>query len=177
MNIVNAQLNYWDDSLDFNREVSCFATPEHGVISVTSDNCSGAVAFGWDEIWGFLRSQESRPKKIIMIHTHPFGCINMSSTDANMVQGWRMGFGVPVEFWVISQTAESIGIAHKYLCDRNNEKKMFIMDMSVELVRSVYPALQITSQILYGMSKSEKLDADDMVSIENQLKESRMTFE
>lgn len=191
MNVIDAQLNYWDASLCFQREVSCFITPEHGVISITTgiienveeaiktDGCGGAVDFDWDKIWGFLRKQEVRPSRIIMLHTHPMGLDRMSSTDLNMVQGWRLGLGVPVHFLVVTQVmSEGVDGVIAYYCVDKDENKKIQVKWSGKSGPIDHQTLDIVilSEILYGMSKSASLSHEDVSEIEETLKRSSLRF-
>ena len=54
---------------------------------------------------------------------------------------------------------------------------MTIEDGDLHLLRNLSPALQITAQIMYGMSKANKLSNEDIGIVEKQLKESGLTFE
>ncbi len=176
MNIINAQLNYWDVSLDFKREVSCFATPEHGVISISTNNRSGRVNLDWDKIWGFLSSQPKCDHAII-IHTHPFDCPEMSTIDDNMIRGWRLALGIPIKFLIVSQDADksSSWIAY-YTCDKGVDKKIFVSLDQIDSVKQSYPDLEIVSHILYGMSKANVIHDGDMTQIEELLKTSDLRF-
>ena len=100
-NAINALIdfskNISNDDL-FKREVSCFATSEDGVISITSNNSSGAVEFDFFTIWEYFKN--NKPKNICMIHSHPDGMDFMSSMDENMVHGWVLALGVEILFMI-----------------------------------------------------------------------------
>jgi hypothetical protein len=191
MNVIDAQLNYWDASLPFQREVSCFITPEYGVISLTTgliehngepvktDGCGGAVDFDWDKIWGFLRKQEAKASKVIMLHSHPAGHDAMSSTDLNMVQGWRLGLGVPIDFLIVTQyshTEDIEGVIVEYQVDRDENKKMTISAGYTKPVDIYTLDLVIVAEVVYGMSKASELSHEDVDEIERTLKQSRLRF-
>ena len=191
MNVIDAQLNYWDTSLQFQREVSCFITPQHGVISLTTglvettdrglektEGCGGAVDFDWDKIWGFLRQQTQKPDKVIMIHTHPTGYDLMSPTDLNMCQGWRLALGVPVDFLILTQCYENNtdGVVAHYRVDRNEFKRMVVSDRILRYVDMQKIDLVILFEILYGMSKANDLTHADVEEIEKTLKQSSLRF-
>jgi len=182
MNAVNAIVNYWDTSLSFNREVSCFITPEHGVISMTSDDCGGSVDFGWETIWGFLRAQKIKASEVIMLHSHPMGYDEMSATDKNMVQGWRLGLGVPINFYIVTQHPKVInhiddmGVVAHYVVDRTPDKKMIISDKVGYWLHELPPSFDIVAEIVYGMSKSPNLTKEDVKMVEVSLKEASLDF-
>lgn len=193
MNIIDAQKNYWNSSLTFNQEVSCFMTPEHGCISITTgiinqtddgsirtDGCGGAVDFDWDKIWGFIRSQDVKPSKVVMLHTHPMGYSVMSPTDLNMCQGWRMALGVPVDFSIITQCNQYFeltqcicldGIISHYNIDRDENRKIVVSDIMSFPVGKHKIEWQLISEILYGMSKTPNLCQKDVIDVESILKE------
>jgi hypothetical protein len=192
MNVIDAQLNYWDTSLHFKREVSCFITPQHGIISLTTGlveetdaglaktkGCGGAVDFDWDKIWGFLRKQDVKPDKVIMIHTHPANHDSMSSTDLNMCQGWRLALGVPIDFQILTQfpfTGNCEGVVAHYKVDRNSEKKITISEKYAKSVDIHSLDLVVVYEVLYGMSKAPELTHEDVNKIENTLKEASLRF-
>jgi hypothetical protein len=193
MNVIDAQLNYWDTSLQFQREVSCFITPQHGLISLTTgiiendelvktEGCGGAVDFDWDKIWGFLRNQETKASKVIMLHSHPTGHDVMSPTDLNMCQGWRLGLGVPIYFLIttqyvrVSEAYKIEGIITHYIVDRDENKKITISNAYKNPI-DIYPLdLKIVAKIVYGMSKAEDLSHEDVAKIEKELKQSKLQF-
>jgi len=187
MNVSQSLKNYGDISLNFNQEVSCFITPEHGCISITTglihetddglirtEGCGGAVDFDWDKIWGFIKSQDIKPSKVLMLHTHPMGYSVMSPTDLNMCQGWRMALGVPVNFSIITQchTRNGLeGILSHYIVDRDESRKIVVSDIMSSPVASHKMDWQIVTGILYGMSKVTNLCPQDVIDMELALKE------
>jgi len=180
MNVIDAQLNYWDTSLHFEQEVSCFITPEHGVISLTTgltedtngvqtEGCGGAVDFDWDKIWGFLRKQETKASKVIMLDSHPAGHDQMSPTDLNMVQGWRLGLGVPIDFLIVTQythTEDIEGVITHYQVDRDENRKMTVSGAYKKPVEIHSLDLVMVAEIIYGMSKESSLSHGDVEGVE-----------
>ena len=171
MYVINALLNYWDTSLHFKREVSCLATPEHGVISMTSNDFAGSVDLDWDKVWGFIKSDGIKPTKVVMLHTHPKDMVDMSGIDFNMVQGWRMALGVPVKFLVVTQDY----VTH-YICNRDENKKMSVTFEDYVKNGDNYPDLMIAARIMYGMSKAKSLTNADVDTVEHQLIHSDLRF-
>jgi len=95
----------------FVREVACFLVPEHGVLSITSNNTSHAVEFIWQDIWPLLRGLKY--SHVCMIHSHPPEIPRISSIDENMVYGWVQALGKPI-FYIIVTESEVV----TYLCQR-----------------------------------------------------------
>lgn len=88
--------------MSFQRECAAFWTPNHGCISLTTGT-AGAVAFDFLTIWPLWRLE---PQTIaVMVHTHPPGCICLSSTDRNMVYGWCLALRAPILFVVVCEEA------------------------------------------------------------------------
>ena len=127
-NVIDAMLAYADASLGFSREVSCFATPTHGIISTTSNNSAGSVEFDFfaikDKIWE-LKDKGEWPEVLYMLHTHPMGLNRMSGVGIdNMVQGWCMAFGIPI--WFLVLTEDQIAT---YICSINKDTKKVERDL------------------------------------------------
>ncbi len=108
----------------FQRETSCFYTPEHNFLSLTSDDSPGSVDFNWEKIWGKIQDSNIKPSCAYMVHSHPPCCYEMSPTDKNMVQGWRMALGCPIFFSVLSANKNKYDPIQTtaYLVDRVNNK-------------------------------------------------------
>lgn len=178
MNILDAQINYWNLGLSFCREVSCFITPETGLISITTNDAHGEVDFGWEKIWDTIKSNQEKCTKAIMIHTHPDGINQMSSKDINMVQGWRLALGMPIDFFIVCSSyhnnQKSMEISHD-LCDRDDNKKIFIEKIKHEDIFEIPIGLSIMSEILYGISKEPNpIKKEDLMEIEKVIKSSKI---
>ena len=107
-----------EEIVEFKREVSCFAVPKYGILSITSDNTLGGVEFDFFSIWQQLKEigLENIPY-VYMIHSHPPGCPKMSSIDFNMVHGWCQGLAIPICFIIVHETGHTF-----YLCQKNGKK-------------------------------------------------------
>jgi hypothetical protein len=149
-NAVNAIIDFCDDTLSFNREVSCFSTPEDGIISITTSNSSGAVEFDFFTIWEYFK--KNRPKEVCMIHTHPDGIDHISSIDRNMVHGWVLALGVPILFVIRTNKYRT-----EYLCDKVDGKVM-IEEVTAKYSQKAYFLINT----IYGMSKSEQLSQENI---------------
>ena len=184
MNIIDAQICYNDTSLDFLREVSCFITPEHGLLSLTTNDSGGSVDFGWDKIWDTLRSSKVKSSCVIMIHSHPMGMSTMSSIDFNMVQGWRLALGVPIYFNIVTQGCGwfgslmngglSLGRVSSCKVDRDENKKIVVNSEIFNEVEYLNRSYRILYEIIYGLSKCPILIQNDILEIENYIKDSSM---
>jgi len=173
VNIIDAQICYADTSLDFLREVSCFITPEHGLLSLTTNDSGGSVDFGWDKIWDTLRASKVKSSCVIMIHSHPMGMSTMSPIDFNMVQGWRLALGVPIHFDIVTQArGYSGGLVSSCKVDRDESKKIVMNRETFNDVEWCNPNYRIVYEIIYGLSKCPILIQDDILEIENYIKSS-----
>jgi len=159
-NFVNAIADFCDDNLSFQREVSCFATKEDGIISITSNNSAGSVEFDFFTIWEYFK--KNKPMDVCMIHTHPNGVDFMSQTDENMVHGWVLALGVPILFVIRTNKYRT-----EYLCTKR-DNKVIISEISAKFSNKSY--LLINS--IYGMSKSDELSQDAIDNVTKNLKES-----
>ena len=83
----------------FKREVSAFFVPQQRVLSLSSDNSVGGVAFDFFSIKEQLKEMESY-ESLCMVHTHDT-LPQMSGIDWNMVYGWVTAFGVPIVYIII----------------------------------------------------------------------------
>ncbi len=151
-------------SAEYRREVSCFFVPNHGTLSVTSNNYACAVEFDFFSIWEKLREIEC--ECVCMIHSHPPGCNSMSSTDSNMVYGWCQAIGKPILFIIAIPEGFTA-----YWCTRDKENKSKVNRDIVqlgclwkfeELIGTVYYL-----SMLEGNLKEEKLK--QIVEIFNQV--------
>ena len=172
-NAIDAQLDYLDSNRNFQREVSCFALPETGIISATTNDSSGYVDFDWFTIKDYIWALKERPKVAYMLHTHPMGMNRMSSIDRNMVQGWCMALWIPIWFLVI--TEEEITY---YLCSMKDKKvDIDLLDLSVYNTKEVSVELEIMARTMYGISKSEKnLTKEEFDGIFAMLKEADLNW-
>lgn len=152
-NVIDALLSYADTSLDFSREVSCFALPSCGIISVTSNDSMGSVEFDWftikNKIWK-LKNDGNAPEIAYMLHTHPPSFNRMSSIDRNMVYGWCMALGIPIWFLVLTENEIAT-----YLCSLNQETKKVERDLvDLSCHEDVCIDLRMITEIMYGLSKA-----------------------
>ncbi|MEY2701485.1 MAG: hypothetical protein RLY43_105 [Bacteroidota bacterium] len=175
MNIIDAQLTYWDLHTSFQREVSCFIVPEIGVVSATTNDSAGSVEFDWftvkDAIWN-LKEQNRCPEFVYMLHTHPDNFNRMSSIDKNMVYGWCMALAIPICFLVLTDGEITI-----YYCELNKEtKKVEIVFFGRQFFANVGASMDLMSQIMYGISKVEEIDMKDFEAVFAQVKESKLNF-
>ena len=161
-NFVNAIADFCDDNLSFQREVSCFATKEDGIISITSNNSAGSVEFDFFTIWEYFK--KNKPKEVCMIHTHPNGVDFMSSTDRNMVHGWVLALGIPILFVIRTNKYRT-----EYLCAKE-DNKVKISEISAIFANQSY--LLINS--IYGMSKSKEISQEAIDNVTKNLIESEI---
>lgn len=174
-NVIDALLDYSDASLGYSREVSCFAVPNHGIISTTSNDSAGSVEFDWftikDKIWE-LKKNGNDPEVVYMLHTHPPGLNRMSSTDRNMVYGWAMALGIPIWFLVV--TEDEIAT---YLCSLNQETKQVERDLlDLSSHEDACIDLRMMSEIMYGLSKAKNFSNEILNKIFEDVKSSALGF-
>lgn len=180
-NAIDATIDYADTSLDFSREVSCFAIPlglegREEIISVTSNDSAGSVEFDWftvkDAIWK-LKAENVNVNAVYMLHTHPMGYNRMSGTDRNMVYGWCMALGIPIWFLVI--TEEEIAT---YVCSLNQETKQVERDL-VDLSKHEDACidLRIISELMYGLSKAQDFNPERLNRVFEYVKSSSISFD
>lgn len=173
-NAIDAQLDYLDSNRQFRREVSCFALPEYGIISATTNHSAGSVEFDWFAIKDHIWSLKERPNIAYMLHTHPMGMNRMSSTDRNMVQGWCLALWIPIWFLVV--TEEEIAY---YLCSVNKDKKVDIdlLDLSVYNTKETSVELEVVARTMYGISKAQNdLSKESFDGIFSMLKEADLSW-
>ena len=173
MNIIDIQLNFLDTTFGFKREVSCFASPVNGVISITTDDSAGSVEFDFFEIWETLKGNNPRADQAYMIHSHPPGINRMSSTDENMVYGWRLALGIPIYYFVVTED----GIA-KYICDRKENGNPGIKSEGFFAYGdlNISSALHVLATVVYGLSVAEKIEPNDLINIRKELATSRLRY-
>jgi len=156
-NAVNAIVDFCNDNLNFQREVSCFVTQEDGVISITSNNSAGAVEFDFFTIWEYFK--KNKPKEVCMIHTHPNGIDCMSSTDRNMVHGWVLALGIPILFVIRTNKYRT-----EYLCEKKDGKVIIN-----EINAKYSPQSYFLINTIYGMSKSNELSQEAIDNVTNNI--------
>lgn len=178
-NVIDALLNYEDGSLDFSREVSCFALPYLGIISSTSNNSAGSVEFDWftikDKIWEVKKREngDSLINVAYMLHTHPPLLNRMSSIDRNMVHGWCTALGIPIWFLVITQDE-----VVTYICALNQDTKKVERDLvDLSLHEDVCSDLKLISKVMYGLSKSGEFNSEIFDRVMNSVKDSGLSFD
>ena len=146
--ISDALMDYLFRRRMFQREISCLGWPGAGIVSLTSDGVTGEVNFDFVTAW--VRFMKERPKSVVMIHTHPPGMDEMSPTDWNMVHGWRIGFGVPVWYIVVTN-----GVSRYYLCTGDkkgtNRQDMGLMSFPNDSHEACYLYI-----VLYGLSMAKE---------------------
>ena len=173
-NAIDSQLDYLDTSLRFSREVSCFVLPEQGIISTTTNHSSGSVDFDWftihDKIWA-LKTENKAPECVYMLHTHPMGYNQMSSTDRNMVYGWVAALWIPI--WFLIVTEEEVAT---YICAPTIEKKIErdLLDLSKH--EDLCVELQALAHTMYGLSKAVNLSDEELNGVFNQVQEADLSW-
>ena len=175
-NVLDAMLDYDDTSLLFNREVSCFAVPSHGIISTTTNNSASGVEFDWffikDKIWE-LKAKGEAPTEAYMLHTHPMGHNRMSTTDMNMVYGWCIALGIPI--WFLVLTEEEVAT---YICKLDRETKKVERDLvDLSVYENLCPDLELISVIMYGLSKTRNTSQEAFNRVFKSVKESGLGFD
>ena len=174
--VIDAMLDYNDTSLGFSREVSCFAVPDCGIISATSNNSKSGVEFDWftikDKIWELKRNGET-PEVAYMLHTHPMGLNRMSTIDFNMVHGWCIALGIPI--WFLVLTEEEIA---SYICSLDQETKEVKRDfVDLSMYEDACIDLKIVAEVMYGLSKSGTFDQEAFDRTFESIKASELSFE
>jgi hypothetical protein len=158
-----------DPSTSYKREVSAFATPQHKIINVTSNNQGSYVDFDWFEIWGHIKESGTKPSIVQMFHSHPPYMSEMSSIDFNMVAGWRIALGVPVHFYIITPNHIT-----KYICDKKEKGSPYLEEETEKGEFKDFPnEIRLLSETIYGLSSMDDLTNQDIVDIKNQLKHSK----
>ena len=146
---------------EFNREVSCFFVPMNsGVLSLTTDNTSGAVEFDFFSIWEQLK--KIKPNYVCMIHSHPPSHPKMSGIDWTMVYGWCQAIGKPIMFVVVSNgghpSAADFGAKRTcYWCERDPENKSKI-NRTIVPVSTNADYLKIERLVWFLSTYDEDLD-------------------
>ena len=147
----------FDSSQNYQREVAGIFIPYFNYQKIVTSDAYSFVEFNWQDVWSFLKKIDERPKRITMIHSHPPNVDKMSSTDKNMVLGWRMALGIPIDYYIISDTNGRMKFT-KYICDRKDKKihiKLVEENKIIEMSNYYY----IMSVLIYGLSRSsEKID-------------------
>ena len=105
----------------YQREVSCFFIPGHDVLSITTNNSAGGVAFDFFTIWEKLKTIDTLA--VCMLHSHPPGCTTMSNTDANMVYGWCQAIKQPILFMIVTRDEDSGLTLTTYHCEKSQENR------------------------------------------------------
>lgn len=158
MSTLKAIRDFFNQELSYNKEVACFLDGDRKILSLSTSNNPSAVAFDWDSIWEKIKSLEVYPNEFSMIHTHPPGMENMSSTDRNMVHGWVQGLGRPIWFAIICEDK-----CHLYLCDKF-EKKVRIQDLGFGDIGDGVPYGGMLQMVMRGISQSnECFNLDEIV--------------
>ena len=172
-NAIDALLDYEDTSLSYTREVSCFAVPDHGILSMTTNNSAGAVEFDFFTIWEFLKKQEKKVEEAFMLHSHPPSMNQMSGIDRNMVYGWCLALGIPIWFLVITQDQIVV-----YFCELDKELKQVTRDY-----RGLYNHWDLAgdfgylSDVMYGLSMSNRIQSEDLNTVMTNLNESDIKWD
>lgn len=138
-----------DPMQSYKRETSCFIVPNHGIISITSNDSSGFVEFDFFSIWEKLKKIDH--DLVYMIHSHPPGFDCMSGMDWNMVYGWCQAIGKPILFLIITENKTTI-----YLCKRDIENKSKINREIVNLKEN--ENLNVIISAIYYISTIDRLE-------------------
>jgi hypothetical protein len=178
-NVLSALVAYNDNSLSFNREISCFVVPNKGISSMTTNNSAGAVEFDFFSIWEHIKTMEEKPKYVYMIHTHPPFLNKMSDTDENMIEGWATALGIPIFFVVV--TPENLTA---YLCQLEKTgsykavSKQFYIDIDITNHKDyiAHQEICLLGKIMYGLSKLEPLPNEDLNKIANYINDSGLVL-
>ena len=174
-NVLTALMAYKDNSLQFNREISCFVVPNKGIISMSTNNNAGGVEFDFFNIWEQIKKLDTKPNYVYMLHSHPPYLNKMSSIDENMVQGWATALGIPIYFIIITPSNLTA-----YRCEL--EKTLGIKHVSMKFYTDIdllddksclaYSELCMVSKIIYGFSKLEPLETDNLDKVAEYINES-----
>jgi len=113
--------------MEFQREVSCFLVPGGDILSITTDDNSGGVAFDFFTIWEKLKKINC--DEVCMIHSHPPSCPEMSGIDRNQVYGWVQALGKPIYFVIICD-----GELISYYCRRDKDNKSKVIRERIDIV-------------------------------------------
>lgn len=164
--VADALCDYFDSENSYRREV-CMIYANKEVISMTSINNPGLVEFDW---WAVFNKLLDGDELVIdtftygypsMIHTHPPGHVNMSSVDRNMVHGWCMALGVPIRYFIMSDTS-----FHLYICSIE-DKKLSVNDYGVVDYDKAGLVDQTFAYVMYGLScRPENLVPEDFDEIQ-----------
>jgi len=164
-------MNYKDRSCPYLREVSLFATPEHGIINLTTNDNGSAVDFDFFEIWKYIKESKVKPSRIQMFHSHPPSVRSMSTIDYNMLSGWRIAMGVPVYFYVITPDRIS-----SYICDKKDGEKPHLENCMGGNFEAYGRLIDLVSQIIYGISSTKDLTDSDICEIKEELMKSKWSL-
>jgi proteasome lid subunit RPN8/RPN11 len=168
---LNNKIEQMNDT--YQREVSCFFVPKHGVLSVTSNNSAGAVEFDFFTIWQKLKEIEY--DEVCMIHSHPPGANYMSQTDFNMVYGWVQAIGKPIYFPIVTENQ-----VNNFLCQRSPENKNKVLRDTVDVLvnetfEGILEAVKFMSYLDNDISEDQmdeviKILNDDALEAEYEIK-------
>lgn len=165
--IIDALIHYENEAIRFQREIACFVSNKHGILSLTTDNSAGAVEFDFFGIWEAIKASGERPSHVCMFHTHSENFCHMSSIDENMIHGWRTALGVPVYYFIVSGREWIC-----YLCDKK-DGRTFVSVITDEMHLSSDHI--VLMDILYGFSKySHNISNEVLDKVRQTLNKSRM---
>jgi len=156
-NAIDALLDYEDASLTYVREVSCFAVPNHGILSMTTNNSAGGVEFDFFTIWNFFKNQETKIEEAFMLHSHPPSMKNMSGIDRNMIHGWCVALNIPIWFLVITE-----GHITVYHCKLDENKNVVRNMKGIFQHWGLSTDLGYLSNVMYGLSMSNRMKSEDL---------------
>ena len=110
------------------KQECCLLIANNKLLSVNTDHTPDHVDFDFFAAWAEYKKNPF--SELIMLHTHPVGCPNMSNTDFNMVHGWMKSFPVPIWFFITTQT--EVLTTTGYLCFKGNIIKLVELPSSAE---------------------------------------------
>ena len=150
--VAHAMCDYFDVDTRYNREVALFISRREA-ISMTTNNSAGHVAFDWDAIHDntFIDGRVDKSCNPHMIHTHPPGHVQMSSTDINMMHGWCMALYIPIYFTIISEVQ-----SHSYHCYLDNKGQLVCNSNGIVDHSDTGLLRQGLAYTMYGLSKRSK---------------------
>lgn len=160
---IDILVNNRDTSLSFCREVSCFLTKNHGLLQLTTDDNYTSVNLDFFKIWNIIQNN-IKDDVAVIIHTHPPNCVNMSSTDKNMVYGWCQALGIVINFIIVCEDCITCWRCSKSESNTVNMEKIWQVNWDVYDFRHMN-YLMIFSEILYGLSKT-----NNTIKIEDEIK-------
>lgn len=128
----------------YKQEVAAFVVNNLGVISMTTNNSPGGVAFDFFDIWEQIR--DTGYTSVVMIHSHPPGHNRMSLTDKNMVYGWVQALGVPIIYVIATREENTFHFCKR---DPNDKNKVFREIVDVEMNEDMKTVIESILHLSY----------------------------